>query len=182
MWLRPHLHHTFYRTIPLGLYFNNINANSIIKANLCAFLYFVGIQVEYINLEQCSMWIRLLFLYCPHTIWCNKIRNRTYKLRPWSKKDIRRVHVTSSFSCFIMSLFTIGLHERLIAKTAMVLKKILLRTGFLVATHMVHNAKLQRHWATSKYCPILLKFCLNLFNIYWNKMRGSDNYILKLHK
>jgi hypothetical protein len=33
----------------LGLYFNNINANSIIKADLCAFLYFVGIQVELWN-------------------------------------------------------------------------------------------------------------------------------------
>ena len=61
MRLWPHLHHTFYCTIFLGLCFNKIIANSIIKADLCSFLYFVCTQVKYIIQDQCSVCIRLSF-------------------------------------------------------------------------------------------------------------------------
>ena len=112
-WMRhwPHLHHPFYRTILLGLYFNNINANSIIKVDLCAFLYFVGIQVEYINLKQYSLCIRLFFHFCPHATKSGIVHtNSNHGQRG------RRVHITSSFLSYFMSLIIIYLHKKQIAK------------------------------------------------------------------
>ena len=64
LWPHLYMYHQFYRiklSILLGLNLNNINANSIIKADLCSFLYFVCTQVKYIIQDQCSVCIRLSF-------------------------------------------------------------------------------------------------------------------------